>query len=355
MMNRKAILAYITLVLFSAIGQAAGLTGHLTERKLPFEDYDTLLQKTLPYPDYEYFSLAGLSPIQHDQTGFSTNNAVWLSELSLLSYNKEKLLREKITSLGLNYKYFYDLVTDAECFVVHNEEYIIVVFRGTKGSHSSWINNLRLRLVPFENGGKVHFGFLKALTNLRKLGLSAYLKALLHQFPDHSLLFTGHSKGGGLASLCATYFPHRTTSVYSFGSPRVGDQNFARSYHVNHYRVVNNWDLVPHLPPLFYKHTGVGVKILKDGTVKYIQPEIENQIDEDIVMEEISISERNQVQDFDFDQIPSLGLSQPQVQHGPKEWRVKVKPRKKIKDRLKDHLPVSYSIALWNRNLKLDT
>src|SRR5690606_26543423 len=44
--------------------------------------------------------------------------------------------------------------------------------------------------------------------------------------------------------------------VYTFGAPRVGDPPFVRAYNYSvptHWRFQNEFDIVPHLPPLVYQ------------------------------------------------------------------------------------------------------
>ncbi|KNC81501.1 hypothetical protein, variant [Sphaeroforma arctica JP610] len=85
------------------------------------------------------------------------------------------------------------------------------------------------------------------------------------------VFITGHSLGGSLATLfaldCAIRFPELKSTVYTFGSPRVGNKNFAAYYDekVPHtFRLVNDGDVVTGVPkfkgPSFlnitYKHVG---------------------------------------------------------------------------------------------------
>jgi pimeloyl-ACP methyl ester carboxylesterase len=72
----------------------------------------------------------------------------------------------------------------------------------------------------------------------------------------------GHSLGGALATLLALDVAANTRfsdpTVYSYGSPRVGDSLFASTYNQvvkNSYRIANRLDIVPALPPpVDYEH-----------------------------------------------------------------------------------------------------
>jgi GTP-binding protein EngB required for normal cell division len=79
------------------------------------------------------------------------------------------------------------------------------------------------------------------------------------------ICLTGHSLGGALATLAAyrliNNFP--IISVYTFGSPRVGDQDFKeryKRYKITHFRFENKNDIIPHLPP--YKQHRDAINIM---------------------------------------------------------------------------------------------
>ena len=75
--------------------------------------------------------------------------------------------------------------------------------------------------------------------------------------PSYGVVVTGHSLGGALATLAAIDISRLTSQTYlwTYGSPRVGNKNFytlvQNAFRVS-YRVVNNRDMVPHLPPRNY-------------------------------------------------------------------------------------------------------
>ena len=84
------------------------------------------------------------------------------------------------------------------------------------------------------------------------------------------LYITGHSLGGGMATLAAGRQQQRCVYLYTYGSPRVGNKEYGFNFNVNCYRVQNNNDIVPRVPPwiLGYKHIGTNVYINHYGYIR---------------------------------------------------------------------------------------
>jgi len=82
-------------------------------------------------------------------------------------------------------------------------------------------------------GAKVHAGFLEASSKLF-VQLDPILKNLMESNHDYRLYFTGHSKGGGVATLSAVFtaqsHPNWRPSLITFAPPRVGNREFRRLF-----------------------------------------------------------------------------------------------------------------------------
>lgn len=140
-----------------------------------------------------------------------------------------------------------------------DKKLIVVVFRGTTGNSQLMLEGLMSLAMPKQAspiGGKVQAYFSSGFDALWPQMHEAVL-GLMRANPDHSLLVTGHSLGGAMASLAAASLaaidsvaPSRL-AFYSFGEPRVGDYFFARAFDrlvPNSWRVVHGNDLIVHLP-----------------------------------------------------------------------------------------------------------
>ncbi len=109
-------------------------------------------------------------------------------------------------------------------------------------------------------GGKVHRGFVRALDRVWRQ-IESQLDGL-----DMPVLYTGHSLGAALATLAASRRPPET--LYTFGSPRVGDKDFAATLaRTVVYRYVNCCDAVARLPPAVYQPVGTLRYIDSNGRV----------------------------------------------------------------------------------------
>jgi Lipase (class 3) len=154
---------------------------------------------------------------------------------------------------------------------------IIIAFRGTKPtSLKNWITDIDVfetKQINSDTDVLVHKGFYKAWKSIRVQVLEK-LAALKKQF-DFDILTTGHSLGAALATLCSFELAQKEEKSFNwnFGSPRVGNLEFVDMYKKlvpNTFRVVNNKDLIPHLPPKSKKFHHVPFEVWCKGR-KYPQ------------------------------------------------------------------------------------
>ncbi|KAG2382438.1 hypothetical protein C9374_005640 [Naegleria lovaniensis] len=152
---------------------------------------------------------------------------------------------------------------------------LVVTYRGTvPNSVKDWTNNFDIPLTKASFGGKsigsVNRGYLKQYNEDRNA-----IQKTIQEYQKRGLVdkvvFTGHSKGGALSQLAAADYKLNNPNgakveVVTFGSPRVGDDTFAKTMNEqipNHARVVNKFgkdgsDVFTSLPPKWsgYSHAG---------------------------------------------------------------------------------------------------
>ena len=138
---------------------------------------------------------------------------------------------------------------DAQAFLaVRDGHFAVLAFRGTE-TGQDWRTNVNFKPVPLPGVPrvKVHRGFLEAFEHCRG-EIEAAVDANVP--PTLGLYIAGDFLGGALAQIASAVLERgNLAACYTFGSPKVGTVDFDRQVKCPHYRVVNNWDLIPGLPP----------------------------------------------------------------------------------------------------------
>lgn len=180
-----------------------------------------------------------------------------MAELSLIAYLAPENAAPAAAKMGFpGHMYFEQKGSQAYWF--DNRWDAVIICRGTEPHDWNDIRaNVNLWMEVAESVGKVHRGFKREMDRL----WPRLEKALLRN--RKPLWFGGHSLGGAMATICAgrcklSYIKSNPEELYTFGSPRVGNQHYVRFTRLRHHRWVNNNDIVPTVPPtwLGYRHCG---------------------------------------------------------------------------------------------------
>ena len=155
-----------------------------------------------------------------------------------------------------------------------NDQFAILAFRGTEPDDPVDVIDdadllLVLELDHRAAGGAarfalgplalVHKGFKRALDRAWD-DVRNCVTDYRRTHPQAEVCFTGHSLGAALAVLASSRFADGNISVYTFGCPRVGNQEFCRRVLADPgkkvFRFVNLNDSVAHVPTesAFYRH-----------------------------------------------------------------------------------------------------
>ena len=206
------------------------------------------------------------SPI--DELSFLRRSLLF-AELSMISYNDEEEAKLAAAIAGFDDVAFFDR-DGSQAYRFRNQHDCVIACRGTEPTEWNDIKaDANATSVLSETVGRVHRGFKKEVDDLWPMIETALLDN------SHPLYFCGHSLGGAMATICSgrcylSHIPSNPVELFTYGSPRVGDKRYINHVKLDHYRFVNNNDIVPRVPPrLFgYRHCGAEVYLDRDGQIR---------------------------------------------------------------------------------------
>ncbi len=240
-------------------------------------------------------------PRAEESGQFSLANAAWLARASDVVYESrtthgslKEILASELRRLGgpetkVETYRFFEAKNDTQAVYLATDRVAILAFRGTE-SKTDIRTDLKFRKVPFGKGD-VHRGFYGVFSPVwdgsgilgeDKKSLSAYLKEQEAIRPNIPLYVTGHSLGGALSTLAVAAALNEGRKVYAhytFGSPRVGNRDFAtelaekeKAAGTKVFRVVNYGDPVTVSPPswLGYSHVAAEGQREDDGNERFV-------------------------------------------------------------------------------------
>ena len=215
--------------------------------------------------------------------GFNVRKAYWSAEAAWLAYAAEGPVRSAIQQWSMDLALLFEKTEASQGFlaVAKDKKVALLTFRGTEQKLEDWQTDAEFKLVRSPTGaGNTHEGFTTQLEKVYPEITDALKKHLAN---DTLLYVAGHSLGGALATLMAARIATDKVcgihAVHTFGSPRVGDNEFGKAYELalGHctYRVVNAEDLVTRVPPRVipgtdwrYDHVGQVVYFDSDGRMQ---------------------------------------------------------------------------------------
>jgi triacylglycerol lipase len=209
------------------------------------------------------------------RAAYSDRTAWLMASMSQLVYERferggkeRELLIEKLKGGGFKLVgEFNASQTDTQAFLVSNGELAVLAFRGTEITKTKdMLTDARVfKISTIE--GRVHRGFAEAYRSVEPQILDA-----LKKVQGLPLYITGHSLGAALAVIATQHLEHdpvlrdEIAACYTFGCPRVGDDEFDREFKSSIYRVVNTTDIVTVIPLLSMGFIHVGdVRFLEPG------------------------------------------------------------------------------------------
>jgi hypothetical protein len=234
----------------------------------------------IPATNYPYFANGSARPEFDAATNaLNWSNAWWLAEASLTAYHEQPEATGLYGVGGLQSTLFGEH-SSFQAYVLHDAEKIIIAFRGTEMKATNlqplydWFTNLDVGLAKYEGvPGRVHAGFGRGAVQL--VAMMADYVAALRAVNGRPLFLTGHSQGGALAAISAFLFPNVKT-VYTFGAPTSGDQDFVHGYTKPLWRFCYHADPVARVLPSAtgYRHAGTSIYFPRESKFEVdVEPE----------------------------------------------------------------------------------
>lgn len=214
------------------------------------------------------------------EPGMSLTSAVTLARCAKIAYSAPAAADAELRAGGMTAVRWIDR-DGTQAFVAGNAQAVVLSFRGTEPTRIEDVFtdvNFTLTDGYFGAGDRVHQGFKTALDSAWN-DVTAGLSAV--QTGVQPLWITGHSLGAALASLAAARLwdaGRRSAGVYTFGSPRVGNEAWAGGYDARlrsrTFRFVNQSDIVTRVPlwTMHYRHVGTAVYIDESGRLRVDPP-----------------------------------------------------------------------------------
>jgi hypothetical protein len=142
---------------------------------------------------------------------------------------------------------------ETQAYLAARKDMAVLAFRGTENKEEDIRTDLKIRFYQ-KRGADVHSGFMSAYKSIE-----VQIEHALRSIGGLPLYITGHSLGGALATIAALKLERdQLAACYTFGSPRVGQDEFDGEIKTPVYRVVNSNDLVTWVPLMSsgYQHVG---------------------------------------------------------------------------------------------------
>ena len=214
------------------------------------------------FEDHEEFPFESF-----DTPQFSIVNSWYMAECSRLAYAKQKqegFVRTTLKKVGMTDVKFWD-VEGTQVFAAWNDRMVWLVSTGTEldeGTDDLFVDAEAAIPVKYQNGAAyVGKGFQRALNYVLE-DVLRFVNDLLDT--RRELYIAGHSLGGALSLLFATYFENQGT--YVFGCPRALSKSGENLVKGPVHRVDELHDIVTRVPlPPVFRHLGDQYFITNEG------------------------------------------------------------------------------------------
>ena len=194
-----------------------------------------------------------LPPIK--RAAYSDRTSWLMAEMSRLAYSEfekdDSELKGALSKAGFSLvKWFNKEGTQAFLAKRESDKMAVLSFRGTQTEGLTLemffdvFTDLYATMRIDVNNVKTHKGFLLAFERVKESVVNE-----IQSLADYGLYITGHSLGGALALIATSVINSENLGAcYTFGSPKVGNEEFDDKIKAPIYRIINSYDIVPFLP-----------------------------------------------------------------------------------------------------------
>ncbi len=257
--------------------------------KKPLPEKWRLNELLVPAEGYRYFEHWRQHPFQPQSRGHSAVNAWWLAELAMLADDEQPAVENALSNVEpftLDGQLRLEWIDDGSTqgFMLEAGAFVLLAVRGTEFYRPSDVGKSPLKIMRVARDLKVDARLILAPPEDQEDGDFKVEKGFYNEFkrirtqlenflfaPGKPVWLTGHSLGGAITTLAAfQYGLDKISGLYTFGSPCVGDQDFADAFDrkgLNRvsFRYVNGNDLVAKGLPFWrdrlgfpkYQHVGI--------------------------------------------------------------------------------------------------
>ena len=156
-----------------------------------------------------------------------------------------------------------NVTTDTKVYLILENDTVYITGPGSE-SYTDWMLDFQIwrTKVSYFNNSLVHAGFMKIYESIKDLLHQKLVATFSLNNNIQNIVCTGHSLFGAVSTIiaadCANKYDDKHISCVTFGSPRVGNVNFAKFFNSNvdvSFRCVFAKDPITFSPvPLRFKH-----------------------------------------------------------------------------------------------------
>lgn len=156
------------------------------------------------------------------------------------------------------YIFINKIETDTQLYIWILHDILYISIRGTNSARDCFIDS-QIKQTKLKNNIYIHSGFYKQYKSI-ELDITNYINKNIDNIK--AINISGHSLGGAVATVASAILAEKYINIefscYTYGSPRVGNNDFKNYFKNNvkkYYRIMMHDDPIPLYPVnIYYNH-----------------------------------------------------------------------------------------------------